>query len=80
MLASTSATALGKMARSRMAIAFAFLQHRRLKKVRWGKKNQRTTPSTKLTRRPSRHRRADRSTAASAMLALPKIDLREDAA
>ena len=61
-------------------IAFAFLQHRRLKKVRREKKNQRTAPSTKLARRPSRHRRAHRSTAASAMSALPKIDLREDAA
>ena len=61
-------------------IAFAFLQHRRLKKVRRKKKNQRTAPSTKLARRPSRHRRAHRSTAASAMSALPKIDLREDAA
>src|SRR5260370_37705995 len=27
-------------------IAYAFLQHRRLTKVRRGKKNQRTTPST----------------------------------
>ena len=61
-------------------IAFAFLQHRRLKKVRREKKNQRTAPSTKLARRPSRHRRAHRSTAASAMSALPKIDLREAAA
>jgi SRSO17 transposase len=61
-------------------IAFAFLQHRRLKKVRREKKNQRTAPSTKLARRPSCHRRAHRSTAASAMSALPKIDLREDAA
>ena len=60
-------------------IAFAFLQHRRLKKVRRKKKNQRTAPSTKLARRPSRHRRAHRSTAASAMSALPKIDLREAA-
>ena len=61
-------------------IAFAFLQYRRLKKVRREKKNQRTAPSTKLARRPSCHRRAHRSTAASAMSALPKIDLREDAA
>ena len=61
-------------------IAFAFLQYRRLKKVRREKKNQRTAPSTKLARRPSRHRRAHRSTAASAMSALPKIDLREAAA
>ena len=61
-------------------IAFAFLQYRRLKKVRREKKNQRTAPSTKPARCPSRHRRALRSTAASAMSALPKIDLRNDAA
>ena len=34
-------------------IAFAFLQHRRLKKVRRKKKNQRTAPSTKPARCPS---------------------------
>ena len=39
-------------------LAFAFLQHSRLKKARWGKKNQRTAASTKLAGRPSRHRRA----------------------
>ena len=61
-------------------IAFAFLQHRRLQKVRRGKKNQRTAPSTKLARRPSRHRRAHRSTATSTLPALPKMDLREDTA
>jgi hypothetical protein len=32
-------------------IAFAFLQHRRLKKVKREKKNQRTTTSTKLASR-----------------------------
>jgi SRSO17 transposase len=31
-------------------LAFAFLQYRRLKKARWGKKNQRTAASTKLAR------------------------------
>jgi SRSO17 transposase len=61
-------------------IAFAFLQYRRLKKVRREKKNQRTAPSTKPARCPSRHRRTHRSTAASALSALPKIDLRKDAA
>jgi hypothetical protein len=61
-------------------IAFAFLQHRRLKKVRREKKNQRTAASTKLARRPSRHRRAHRSTATSTLPALPKVDLCEDAA
>jgi SRSO17 transposase len=61
-------------------IAFAFLQYRRLKKVRRERKNQRTAPSTKPARCPSRHRRAHHSTAASAMSALPKIDLRKNAA
>ena len=61
-------------------IAFAFLQYRRLKKVRREKKNQRTAPSTKPARCPSRHRRTHCSTAALAMSALPKVDLRNDAA
>jgi SRSO17 transposase len=61
-------------------IAFAFLQHCRLKKVRRKKKNQRTAASTKLASRAPRHRRAHRSTAASTLPALPKVDLREDAA
>ena len=55
-------------------LAFAFLQHRRLKKVRRGKKNQRTTASTKLASRASRHRRVSRSTATSTLPALPKMD------
>ena len=61
-------------------LAFAFLQHRRLKKARWGKKNQRTATSTKLAGRPSRHRRAHRPTAAEAMPALSKMDLHKYAA
>jgi len=61
-------------------LAFAFLQHRRLKKARWGKKNQRTAASTNLARRPSRHRRAHRPTAAQAMPALSKMDLHKYAA
>jgi SRSO17 transposase len=61
-------------------LAFAFLQYRRLKTARWGKKNRRTAASTKLAGRPSRHRRAHRSTAAAAMPALPKMDRREHAA
>src|SRR5271166_1101473 len=44
-------------------LAFAFLQFRRLKRARRGKKNQRTTASTKLAGRPSRHRGAHRPTA-----------------
>ena len=61
-------------------VAFAFLQYRRLKKVRWKKKNQRTAASTKLASRASRHRRAHRSTAASTLPTLPKVDLCKDAA
>ena len=61
-------------------LAFAFLQHRRLKKARWGKKNQRTAASTKLAGRPSRHRRAHSSNAAEAMPALPQMDMCEHAA
>ena len=58
----------------------AFLQHRRLKKVRRKTKNQRTTTSTKLASRAPRHRRAHHSTAASTLPALPKVDLCENAA
>ena len=61
-------------------LAFAFLQYRRLKKVRREKKNQRTAASTKFASRASRHRRAHRSTATSTLPALPKVDLRENAA
>ena len=55
-------------------LAFAFLQHRRLKKARWGKKNTTTAASTKPAGRPSRYRRAHRSTAIETMPALPKMD------
>jgi SRSO17 transposase len=61
-------------------IAYAFLQHRRLAKTRREKKNQRAATSTKPASRTQRHRRAHRSTAASAMPALPKMDRRETAA
>src|SRR6266581_2560673 len=61
-------------------IAFAFLQQCRLKKVRRGKKNPRTAAATKLASRASRHRRDHRSTATATLPALPKVDLREDAA
>lgn len=61
-------------------LAFAFLQYRRLKTARWKKKNRRTAASTELAGRPSRHRRAHRSTAAAAMPALPKMDQRKYAA
>jgi len=61
-------------------IAFAFLQRRRLKKVRREKKNQRTAASTNLASRASRHRRTHGSTAASTMPALPKVDMYEHTA
>src|SRR5277367_1683539 len=60
-------------------IAYAFLQHRRLTKVRREKKNQRPTSSTKLAGRASRHRRAHRSTATAAVPTLSKMDLCHDA-
>ncbi len=61
-------------------IAFAFLQHRRLKKAKREKKNQGTAAATKLAGCASRHRQAHRSTAAAAMPALPKMDLPKHAA
>ena len=61
-------------------IAYAFLQHRRLAKAMREKKNQRTTASTKLTGRASRHRRDHRSIATSAQPALPKMDRHRAAA
>jgi hypothetical protein len=60
--------------------AFAFLQQRRLKRARRGKKNQRTAASTKLAGRPSRHHQDNRSTITAPMPALPKMDLHENAA
>jgi SRSO17 transposase len=61
-------------------IAYAFLQHRRLTKVRRGKKNQRTTTSTNVASRAPCHRRAHRPTKSSAMSALPNVDRRGTAA
>lgn len=61
-------------------IAYAFLQHRRLAKAKREKKNQRAATSTKPASRAPRHRRANRSTATSAMPALPKMDQRRTAA
>jgi len=61
-------------------IAFAFLQHRRFKKVKRKKKNQRPAASTKFASRASRHPRAHSSTATSTLSALPKVDLRKNAA
>ena len=61
-------------------LAFAFLQHRRLKTVTRGKKNQWTAASTQFAVRPPRHRHAHRSTAAETMPALPKMDWQRKAA
>ncbi|HVS47405.1 MAG TPA: IS701 family transposase [Candidatus Dormibacteraeota bacterium] len=61
-------------------IAYAFLQHRRLTKVRRKKKSQRTPASAKLASGAPRHRRSHASTAASAMPVLPKMDQRRTAA
>jgi SRSO17 transposase len=61
-------------------IAYAFLQHRRLAKAKRKKKNQRTTASTKLTGRASRHRRDHQSIITSAVPALPKMDRHRAAA
>jgi SRSO17 transposase len=61
-------------------IAYAFLQHRRLAKTRREKKNQRAATSTKPASCAPRHRRAHRSTTASTMPALPKMDRRGTAA
>jgi hypothetical protein len=57
-------------------IAYAFLQHRRLKKVRRGKKNQRPAPSTDLAGGPPRHRRPHHAIKSSAMSVLPILDQR----
>ena len=61
-------------------IAYAFLQHRRLKTARRKKNNRRTTASANLASRATRHPRTHRSTAAAAMPALPKMDLQRAAA
>ena len=61
-------------------LAFAFLQHRRLKTAKRGKKNQWTAASIKLAVRPPRHRRAHRSTAIETMPALSKMDWHREAA
>ncbi|MGB9388138.1 MAG: transposase, partial [Pseudolabrys sp.] len=61
-------------------LAFAFLQHRRLKTARRGKKDQWTAASTKLAVRPPHHCRARRSTAIKTMPALSKMDWYREAA
>src|SRR6266568_3592158 len=61
-------------------IAYAFLQHRRLSKVRREKKSHRTTTSANFARRTPRHPRTHRSTTATAMPTLQKMDLQRKAA
>ena len=53
-------------------LAFAFLQQRRLKRARRGKKNQRTSASAKPAGGTPRHRRSHSSITISAMPTLPK--------
>jgi hypothetical protein len=55
-------------------IAYAFLQHRRLTKVRREKKNQRPATSTDVASRPARHRRSHHAIKPSAMSVLPNLD------
>jgi SRSO17 transposase len=61
-------------------IAYAFLQHRRLTKVRREKKNQRAAASTHATSHPPRHRRSHHSIKPSAVSALPSLDRQAKAA
>ena len=61
-------------------IAYAFLQHRRLTKVRREKKNQRTATSTDVAGRPARHRRSHHAIKPSAMSVLPNPDRHATAA
>ena len=61
-------------------IAYAFLQHRRLTKVRREKKNQRAAASTHATSHPPRHRRPHHAIKSSAMSVLPILDQRGKAA
>jgi hypothetical protein len=61
-------------------IAYAFLQYRRLKTTRREKKNQRAATATDIARRASGHPRTHRSTTATAMPSLPKMDLQQPAA
>jgi SRSO17 transposase len=61
-------------------IAYAFLQYRRLATARREKKNQRATTATDVARRAPGHPRTHRSTTATAMPTLPKMDLQRAAA
>ena len=61
-------------------IAYAFLQHRRLKIVKREKKNQRTAASTNPAGRALRHPRTHRSATTATLPALSKTDLHGAAA
>src|SRR5579864_4247737 len=61
-------------------IAYAFLQHRRLKTAKREKKNQRPTAATDSARRATHHPRTLRPTTAEALPALSKMALQRDAA
>jgi SRSO17 transposase len=61
-------------------IAYAFLQHRRLKTANREKKNQRAATSTDTARRAPNHRRIGRSATTAAMPLLQKMDLQRKAA
>ena len=61
-------------------IAYAFLQHRRLAAARRKKKSRRSAASTDVASRAERHPRTHPSTTATAMPALPKMDLHRGAA
>jgi SRSO17 transposase len=61
-------------------IAYAFLQHRRLAAARRKKKNQRAAASANPASRAPRHHQTLRSTTATAIPALPKMDLQRAAA
>jgi SRSO17 transposase len=61
-------------------IAYAFLQHRRLKEVKREKNNQRAAASANFARRTSRNPRTLRSTTATAMPVLSKMDSQRAAA
>jgi SRSO17 transposase len=61
-------------------IAYAFLQHRRLTKVRREKKNQRSAASTLVASHPPRHRRSHHSIKPSTLSVLPNLDRHAKAA
>ncbi len=61
-------------------VAYAFLQYRRLTKVRRGKKNRRAASAAKPAGSASRHRQPHASIVASAMPLLSKMDRRRKAA